>query len=676
MGLWGHSKVLLRAVVIIFAIGVIACSKTTTTTTTAASCSNRVSTIYSGAAERTYCSTNYVHATPVTITGTAKFESRPYQPENCADPNCGLANIAAPEPIRFAEVVAYDGAGNIVQCGTTTNTGTFSLQLPTSNSTHTIKVFSRAANSHANVSVLNCPEENLPYSIEATLQPTSNQSVGIITAEADNSGPVTGAAFNIFEQVVRANEFLSAQLGNCGADFTGCETFTVAPKVQIYWVKGFNPNEYFGSNSGLSFYLPGYKKLYILGGISGDIYASDTDHFDNTIILHEYGHFLEDVYTITDSPGGSHYANSIIDPRLAWSEGWGNFIQAAVRNHAYYLDSIGTPDATEPTADSYYAINIPIESVEAGCGVGSTAQGCDYPQFDYEGNFREYAVTRALWDIFDSAANPDSAADDTVSTELDVIWAAMTSDDNATSGFLNPVAAFRTMGLLHYTEINRTSGVHNWSTIRSAASIKQGDFTEYARYVDNIGGCGKVFLMNPYEDNVYSYPINTAQRGSFGRSHLVRNNDFLHYYHGGGPVTFTLKALTKDVSGGYATELEPDLDLYLYNESARYGNSTDIAGAAAHYWDNNPATEQTETITLSNLAAGDYLLNVKVFNGRYRIDTNGATNNCIGSGFRQICENDPAPAYNYMPSGDDIEFEIEVSNGVNPGVDLCPIALP
>src|SRR6185295_15313242 len=73
---------------------------------------------------------------------------------------------------------------------------------------------------------------------------------------------------------------------------------------------------------------------------------SDTDHFDNSVIIHEYGHFLEDNMFNSDSPGGSHNGDKVIDPRLAWSEGWGNFIQGAVRNVARYTDSLGNDDGT------------------------------------------------------------------------------------------------------------------------------------------------------------------------------------------------------------------------------------------------------------------------------------------------------------------------------------------
>ena len=53
--------------------------------------------------------------------------------------------------------------------------------------------------------------------------------------------------------------------------------FSNNAKYQESLEMGFNPNYYFGATGGLSFYLPGYSRLFILGGINGDVNSSDTD---------------------------------------------------------------------------------------------------------------------------------------------------------------------------------------------------------------------------------------------------------------------------------------------------------------------------------------------------------------------------------------------------------------
>ena len=603
-----------------------------------ASCASRVSVSYNGPAERAYCSTTFTHATPVTITGNATYQTRAYTTSS------GLSTSLTSRNIRHAEIVVTDSAGNIVQCGETDSSGAFSLQLPQSSSSHSIQIFSRGDSSTVKASVLNCPEENGIYSVSTSVVPDSSKSAGTITASSDNSGIMVGAAFNIFDQIVEANNFLRTQAGSC--TYSGCTAFTVAPKVLTYWQKGYNPNTYFDpQGSGVSFYIPGLSRMFILGGENGDIFNSDTDHFDNSIVIHEYGHFLEDVFSNTDSPGGPHSGNSEIDPRLAWSEGWGNFIQAAVRNEDRYRDSFGTPD-TGVGSTSSYIFNIQIESNPApGCSIGSTIPGCDVPQFDYEGVFREFAVTRYLWDLFDT---PNDSGSDTVTSGFSELWGAMTS---STFGLRKSNLEFRNLGILNL--LQDTTGAQDWSSVQTLHKTNN-DTAEYAQFVTPSGTCS--YLLDPYTNGPLS-------NGSYSTS-LVRNSDFFHFKHTGGSATFTLRATTT-----LSTAKEPDIDIYLYSKGARIDESSDLVALSENYWDNNAATSQTETMSVANLAAGDYLIHVRIFTGRYQLDNSLSTTNCIGSGPHQICEDadNVSPFTDYVPPGSQTNYEIEFN-----GADLCP----
>src|SRR6188474_508514 len=84
-----------------------------------------------------------------------------------------------------------------------------------------------------------------------------------------------------------------------------------------------------GSNNG-TYYLNG--GIFLLGA------TSDDDGYDDTVILHEIGHFVEDMYGRSDSPGGSH-DGSPTDPNLAWSEGCSTYFGMAVRGRPFYMDS-------------------------------------------------------------------------------------------------------------------------------------------------------------------------------------------------------------------------------------------------------------------------------------------------------------------------------------------------
>lgn len=583
--------------------------------TTAGSCSNRISPAYAGPNESSICTTTTNYTSSVNITVQGRYQKR-------ALSGAGLGAAGAARPIRHAEVRILSGTGSTLQCGALNGSGNVTLAVPPSTSNYSIQIFSRADNSVVKASVLDCPEENKPHSITQSFLADSAKTV---TVTAGVTGEVPGGAFNILDQIVDANDFLRTQVGTCA--FTGCAAFTVAPKVSAYWEKGFNPNVYQGeANSGISFYLPGYRRLFIMGGVGGEVDDVDTDHFDDPVILHEYGHFLEDVYSITDSPGGSHSGNATIDPRLAWSEGWANFIQAAIRGDARYMDSFGNIDGA-----TGLLLGIPIDSPGGSCTIGSATPGCDLPEFASEGNFREFAITRYLWDIFDSV------------NAFDEVWASITS----TEGFNNTLQAFRNIGLLNEIQATEFTGVTTLTSLKTATDHLMGDTTEYSKFVAP-GTCG-AFAMDPVWNQV-------DDSGSFSTSFLVPNNDFYFIKHAGGTFNLTLTYNTPNTGGG--EERESDLDLYVYNESGRYGNSADIVAASQDYFDNNQNTPETESVSRV-LPAGNYLINVRVFTGTY--DPAG----CIGNVGVQVCQNARVPA------GDPLTYTLTYNTGT-----LCPAARP
>ena len=134
--------------------------------------------------------------------------------------------------------------------------------------------------------------------------------------------------------------------------------------------------------------MNGKRELYLLGGENGDVDFSDTDHFDNSVIIHEYGHFIEDIFGAPNSPGGSHNGNSVIDPRLAWSEGWADFFQAAVTGQPYYRDTKGNVNCSETDPTSCTGVLFD-ESIDVPTD--------DRPILLGEGNFHEFSVSRTLW---------------------------------------------------------------------------------------------------------------------------------------------------------------------------------------------------------------------------------------------------------------------------------------
>lgn len=582
--------------------------------------------------EKASCSPKTISGSTVTLTGAANYKAMTYDTSSFN----GLTAISSNRPIRHAEVEVLDRDGNLIQCGHTDASGQFSLTVPNSSDTFTVQVNSRGNNSYVNTSVKMCPEENVYYSVSTTTSLTQNTSVTLPVATV-NDNNVTGGAFNIFDQIVDANAFLKAQVGSgCPSPYADCTSFTVAPKVDIYWEKGFNPNAYFGSfDVGSSFYLKGHRRLFLLGGINGDVDNSDTDHFDNSVILHEYAHFLEDVYSKSDSPGGAHSANAVIDPRLAWSEGFANFYQAVVTDEAYYVDTFGNFNGN----NNYVGFSINLEDQRNSY--------IDKPLNPKEGNFREFSVSRYLMDLVDT--NSDTAGEgfpfvssgtDNVSGEFGKIWGVFTS---STNGFRKSNVAFRSMGLFHYLSNAENTDWDEAGDMAKQARFPSGSVTdnrlEYALPVDTGSICSLTDVSSGTSSGPYNITPSTKSRydldqsnnvlndGSLEKSHLLLNNQFFHIYHPGGAFNLQLKHQPEDADNGVVARLQ----LLVYKEQYNYfvqsgTNSTLLNNLSASegsestpaYDANNPGQAYSINFSRSSLSAGHYLVAVRAYaSGQY-----------------------------------------------------------
>ena len=108
---------------------------------------------------------------------------------------------------------------------------------------------------------------------------------------------------------------------------------------------------------------------------------NDNDALDDPVILHELGHYLQNVYSHQDSPGGSH-DGSPVDPRLAWAEGWSTAFSGMVRGDPVYFDTRG---------DRRTVHDIETPDMDYGAFTGDSL---DDP-------ISEYLVAALLYDLWD-----------------------------------------------------------------------------------------------------------------------------------------------------------------------------------------------------------------------------------------------------------------------------------
>jgi hypothetical protein len=285
-------------------------------------------------------------------------------------------------PIRNARVEVIDPATNgIISVSQTDAFGRFKVDAPVQ-SDSTVRVLTRLRAS--NKLVLDNTNGNSLYAATSNLRAQDTAPV-IIARDATR---VSGA-FNILEMLQEGDDLLRNTDPNLvlpGA----------LPDATVLWSPANSPlpngpKEELGST-----YFDAASNTISLVGDR----MVDSDEFDDSVILHEYGHLLAAAFSHDSSPGGVHILGDALDPRLAWSEGWANFFSSAARNFPLYLDSYG-PNGT-------YVLRYDLRE--------------DVPQGDNPGYWSEFSVHSILWDLFGDKSD-DS---DSIEQPFRDVWSAFT----------------------------------------------------------------------------------------------------------------------------------------------------------------------------------------------------------------------------------------------------------
>ena len=179
----------------------------------------------------------------------------------------------------------------------------------------------------------------------------------------------------------------------------------------------------------------GERNLWILGDAN-----SDTDEYDDHIIIHEWGHYFEDQFSRTDSIGGPHGTGEALDIRLAFGEGWGNALSGIATDNPLYFDTSGYMQSTGWYMD-----------LESG------AQ-------QHAGWFSEGSVQRILYDLYDKT----NEAHDKTTLGFGPIYRAMTRGEKETKAFTSIfsfIHALKAEASSHKGDIDKTVAYEQISRI-------------------------------------------------------------------------------------------------------------------------------------------------------------------------------------------------------------------
>ena len=151
-----------------------------------------------------------------------------------------------------------------------------------------------------------------------------------------------------------------------------------------------------------SFYRGDLDSLFLLGDAN-----VDTEEFDDHVSAHEWGHYFDDVFSRSDSTGGSWSINQSLDARLAFGEGFAQALASMALDEPLYCD-------TGP-AGTNGGFGIDAESVDAGL----------------QSPFNPGSVTTLLYDLFDT--NVDGS--DSSSIGFGPIYDTMVGPQSDTEAF-------------------------------------------------------------------------------------------------------------------------------------------------------------------------------------------------------------------------------------------------
>lgn len=472
---------------------------------------------------------------PITVSGQATYD------RVALTPTAGLNfNDISKLPIRGA--VAQVICNGVIASTTTDASGNYSLSVPEGT-------------------------ENVFIRIKAQLLKTGTPSWGVTVSDANQVSQalvfsIDGRAFIAGSiDIVRNLHASSGWYNNSYKGARSAAPFAILDTIyeSMQLVLNENSNLQFPvlnvkwstSNTNGTYYNKFTKTITVLGHIS------DTDEFDEHVIAHEWAHYFQDVFSRDESIGGPHSINSILDIRVAFSEGFGNALSAIITGDPVYKDSSGVLFPT--------GLTVNIES-------NSCAN---------KGWFNECSIQSVLYDLYDGTN--DDVYDFGFTPMYDILTVDILQSDALTSlfSFMRP-----------YREIS-TSHATAADTLLTAQSIALISDDEGTGRSNNPGTANQLPLYIDRTDT--SFPSTTlCSYGEFGGYNGLGVRRFIQLKV---PATGSYRFTANKVSS------EPnstDPDLYLYYKGEMIGSA-------------EGTTTNTESLTKSLVAGSTYVLELDEF---------------------------------------------------------------
>jgi len=337
----------------------------------------------------------------VTLSGTLTFDRVPFGPLQT-----GLNFDAATQmPIRFAPVELVSGT-TVLDTTVSDENGDYSFTVDSGQNV-SVRVRSEIQQSAGNAIDLQILDNTSNFALYA-LQGSTSEVPRTDQTRDLNAGSGWGGSSYTSTRAAAPFAIMDS-IYTSMADFIAVDSAVNFPALDVLWSINNRPEpgNIEAGQVTTSFFqvMSTGPTLVILG--AEDV---DTDEFDSHVVIHEFGHYFESAISRSDSIGGPHAADDLLDSRVAFGEGFGNALSGIIMGDPLYRDSF--------TAQQGRDFIIDVED----------------NAFGTQGWYSEASVQSILYDIFDS----DDDGPDTVSLGLAPIYNTLVSENyRNTAAFTN-----------------------------------------------------------------------------------------------------------------------------------------------------------------------------------------------------------------------------------------------
>jgi hypothetical protein len=438
-----------------------------------------------------------VAAGNVLVTGRVTFVRIPFATTVLS--TNGL-NFVAPvnRPARGI-VVRATNAGTQTQLaiGETDSDGNYALSVPQNTS---VDVYAVARMSRDNGVPL--PRWNYQVSdVDAVAAPYAftdaafSSAAGVahnlsIPSGYNTSGSVTGtrasAPFAILDTLYTATQ---AVLGVAPA--------TNFPALGVDWAAS-NPG-------GQTFFDSGAQRIVL----SADA-AEDTDEFDQHVIAHEYGHYIEFNFSRADNIGGSHGIGDKLDIRVAFGEGFGYAFAGIVLKDPVARDSF-VNGANQVSSNFNIETNPPTNP--PGSPSGNFGCWCS-----------ESSVWSILWDLYDNNADTN----DSVALGFQPLWGVLIGEQRTTPAM---TSIFSFTAALKTAQPSRANAIDNLIGAQNITGAGIDAFGSTETHVPS--GVSSASALPVYTTVTSGGQVSVLSGADAGHYNTLGNHRFIRYNKSG-----------------------------------------------------------------------------------------------------------------------------------------------